>query len=235
MSGRLLAVSESRNLTPLAPFLFALSNPLAAAPRPPATRAQGQVMKPLRVEFEMTPEDLPSAVEIVVDRDPGIQESLQKAQCIVAVIILALSAFLAIGYFQPGPEVYVASMGLVIAVILFLLTRFPTRQSWRQAARRQGAATIESAAGKACLGPRSVEVGEDGIAIASEFARTLITWRGVFDVIQTADLLVLVLPGPTYMCVPRRAFNDDSDFEQFGNVLAEKATRGGLIGKGRSS
>jgi hypothetical protein len=72
-----------------------------------------------------------------------------------------------------------------------------------------------------------VEVGDDGIAIASRFARTLVTWCGVIDVVPTADHLVVILPGPVYLCVPRLAFDTDSDFEQFGEAVTELATSGG--------
>jgi hypothetical protein len=189
-------------------------------------------MKPLRVEYDVTPEDLPTAAAAVADRDPGVRKARGKAQRIVAGMILILTAFVATDFAWHQPPVLKVSMGCVGEAVIAMILRFPTRRSWGQAIRNQAAAVFTTAAGKACLGPRSVEVGPDGIAITSEFARTLVTWRGVIDVILIPDHLVVILPGPVYLCVPRRAFAADSDFERFGETVTELATvGGGLAGR----
>src|SRR5262245_46403349 len=118
-------------------------------------------------------------------------------------------------------------MSLVGGVIVALVFRFPTRRAWRRGAWNQAAAVLTTVAGKACLGPRTVEVGPDGIAITSAFARTLFNWRGVIDVIPTPDPLIVILPGSLCLCVPRRACDTDSDFERFEEAVTELATAGG--------
>jgi hypothetical protein len=184
-------------------------------------------MKPLRVEFDVTREDLPAAAEAVADRDPGVRKVRRKAQRILAGVILFLVAVLAFDLAWHKPRAYTASMSLIAGAVIGLVLRFPTRRSWGQAARKQAANLYTTAAGKAALGPRSVEVGRDGLAITSGFAHSLYAWHAVIDVIPASDLLVVLLPGPLYLCVPRRAFDADGDYERFREVVNELATAGG--------
>jgi hypothetical protein len=186
-------------------------------------------MKPLRVEFDMTSEDLPAAAEAVAvaDRDPDFRMARRKAQRTLTVGILFFAAVLALDLARDKPKVFTASMSLVAGGIIGLVLRLPTRRSWGRLARQQTAAKYTSAAGRAALGSRLVEVGHDGLAITSEFAHTLVTWRGVIDVFPTLDHLVVVMPGPVSLCVPRRAFGNDGEFEQFGEVVTELARAGG--------
>jgi hypothetical protein len=193
-------------------------------------------MKPLRVEFDMTPEDLAAAAAAVADRDPNSRKARGKAQRVVAVMILVLSAILAFDFTFFPTRTQTMSVGCLIGAVIALVLRFPTRWAWGRAVRQQTAAIFTTQAGKALLGPRSVEVGDDGIAITSVFARTLMTWRAVIDVVPTADHQVVLLPGPVYLCVPRRAFDTDHDFERFGEVVTELATaNGGLTGRAEPS
>jgi hypothetical protein len=186
-------------------------------------------MKPLRVEFDMTSEDYPAAAEAVAvaDRDPGVRTARRKAQRTLTGAILFLAAVLAVDLARGKPQVFTASMSLTAGAVVGMALRLPTRRSWGRSVRRQTAAIYTAAAGRATLGSRSVEVGHDGLAITSEFARTLVTWRGVIDVLPTPDHLVVVLPGPASLCVPRRAFGNDGEFEQFGEVVTELARAGG--------
>jgi hypothetical protein len=184
-------------------------------------------MKPLRVEFDMTPEDLVAGAQAFADRDPGVRKTRRNAQRVLAVVILILAAFVAIDFALHTPPVYTLSMGCLGGATVAMVLRFPNRRSWGEVVRKQATSMLASPAGKACLGPRSVEVNHDGIALASGFARTLVTWRGVIDVISTADYQVIILPGPVCLPVPRRAFDTDHDFEQFGETVTELATAGG--------
>lgn len=189
-------------------------------------------MKPLRVEFDMTPEDAAAGAEAYATRDPAPGKVRAKARRVVVAVVLFLAACLAFDLTYHSPRVDSACMGCVIGAMFVLLLFFPDREVWRRATLSQVAAALATPAGKATLGPRSVEVGDDGIAIASGFARTLITWRGLINVIPTATHLVVVLPGPVCLAVPRRAFADDHDFEHFGEVVTDLATaNGGLTGR----
>ena len=56
------------------------------------------------------------------------------------------------------------------------------------------------------------------------------------DVMSSPGYLVVLLPGPVYLCVPRRAFETDGDFERFGQTVADLAAAGGgLTGRAPSA
>jgi hypothetical protein len=189
-------------------------------------------MKPLRVEFDMTPEDLTTAAEAVTDRDPNSRKARGKVQRVMVGVLLFLASVVAFDFTYRAPRVVTVSMSCLIGAMIGLTLRFPTRPAWGRAVRAQTAAIFTTPAGKAAIGPRSVEVSDDGIAVTSTFARTLFTWRAVLDVVPTADHQVVILPGPVYLCVPRRAFASDHDFDRFGETVTEQATaNGGLTNR----
>ena len=161
-------------------------------------------MKPLRAEFDMTWEDIAAVADVLADRDPGIRLARRKAQRVVAAVVVAVVAVEAVLFAQPGPGPSPAGLAFTGAAVLFMVWVCPTQRTTRGAVRKQMAARLATAAGRAYLGPRSVEPGRDGLAISSGYGSSLTTWRGVIDVIPTPNHLVVVLPGPTYLPVPRR-------------------------------
>jgi len=189
-------------------------------------------MKPLRAEFDMTREDLAAAADVVADLDAGVRMVRRRSQRIFAGLIALLVTLQAAALVVAGPLVDPASVAFTGAMVLWLVWLCPTRRSLRRAVRKQTAARFSTAAGKAYLGPRSVEAGRDGLAISSEYGSGLTTWRGVIDVIPTPSHLFVILPGPAYLCVPRRAFDSDGDFERFGATVTDVvAAGGGLTGR----
>jgi hypothetical protein len=48
------------------------------------------MMKPLRVEFDMTRENLMTAADVLADHDAGVRMVRRRAQCILAGLIAAL-------------------------------------------------------------------------------------------------------------------------------------------------
>jgi hypothetical protein len=193
-----------------------------------------RTMKPLRVEFDMTRADLAAAADVAVDRDPGAAAARHKIQRKMVVLIVALIAVQASAFIVAGPLLDPGTVVLCVVMNLWLVWMIPTRRSMQRAVRRHVAARFATPAGRAYLGPRSVEASRDGLAISSDFGSSLTTWRGVIDLIPTRDHLFVVLPGPTYLCVPRRAFDSDAEFDRFGETVAELAAAGGgLIGQDR--
>jgi hypothetical protein len=184
-------------------------------------------MKPLRAEFDMAQEDLAAAADVVADHDAGVRMFRRRAQRIFAGLIALLITLQAAALVMAGPLADPASVAFTGAMVFWLVWLCPTRRSMRRAVRKQTAARFSTVAGRAYLGPRSVEVGRDGLSISSDYGSSLTTWRGVIEVIHTPTHLFVILPGPAYLCVPRRAFDSDNEFEQFGVVVTELATAGG--------
>lgn len=184
-------------------------------------------MKPLRVEFDMTRDDLAAAVEVAVDRDPGVRMVRRKTQRVFAGLILFVVAVQAAAFILVGPGVARTNAAFSVAGIFLLIWLWPTRRTMLRGTRRNAAARYSTPAGKAYLGPRSVELTRDGLAVSSGFGSSLFIWPGVIDVTPTRTHLVVTLPGPTYLCIPRRAFDSDNEFEHFGEVMTELAEAGG--------
>ena len=131
-------------------------------------------MKPLRVEFDMTREDMLAATDVLADRDPGIRLARRKAQRAVAVVVLVVVALEAVLFAQPGPGPSPAGLAFTGTAVLFLVWCCPTRHTMRRALRKQTDARLGTEAGRAYLGPRSVEVGRDDRERSSRAAHTLI-------------------------------------------------------------
>jgi hypothetical protein len=190
-------------------------------------------MMPIRVEFEMSREDMLAATDVLADHDAGARQARVKAQRLAAVMIVAVVALEAVLFARPGPGPSPAGLAFVGTGVLFLIWLCPTRRTFRRALRKQTDARLRTAAGRAYLGPRSVEAGRDGLTITSGYGSSLVTWRGVIDVIPTPDHVVVILPGPAYLPIPRRAFGSEDAFEEFGAAVAERAEAGGGLA-GRS-
>jgi hypothetical protein len=183
-------------------------------------------MKPLRVEFELTKDDLRAQLRTCAEKDPGVRAAMRRVKRLLGVIFLLAAASQA-AMCLLVPHVDVVSVAVVVFTGLWLLWCWPTRRWVHRLADRQVKAQFATPAGRAYLGPREIEVGPDGMVVTSDYGRTVFHWRAVLDVAPTRDYLFLVVPGPGYMAIPRRAFEFDDDFRHFAHLVAELAERGG--------
>ena len=77
-------------------------------------------MKPLRVEFDLTPEDLPTAAAAAADRDPNSCKARGKAQRVMIGVILFLAAVLTFDFTYRALRTITASMGCLIGAAIGL-------------------------------------------------------------------------------------------------------------------
>jgi hypothetical protein len=183
-------------------------------------------MKPLRVEFELTRDDIAAQFRACAEKDPGVRSAMRRVKRTLILIFLLVVASQAAMYWLV-PHVDTASVAVFVFTGLWLLWFWPTRRWVHRLADRQVKAQFATPAGRAYLGPREIEVGPDGMVVTSEYGRTVFHWRAVLDVSPTRDYLFLVVPGPGYMAIPRRAFEFDDDFRHFAHLVAELAENGG--------
>src|SRR5262245_63366280 len=115
-------------------------------------------MKPLRIEFDVINEDLPTAAAVVADRDPHTHQARRNAQRIVAVAILVLATLLIIGIVRPWAGIYWMTLACLGGVILGMILRFPTRQAFRKMAHEKTATMLTTAAGKTVHSTRTMEI-----------------------------------------------------------------------------
>lgn len=179
-------------------------------------------MKPLRVEFDLTREDLTAAVRVVLDHHPATRQAWRR----VRRVILATAAFLvAVPILLNLHDPF--TLAATGAGLLWLLWCWPGPRRMAAMARRQVAAQLATRAGRAYLGRRVVELSPDDLTVTTDYSAAAVAWHGVFDLITDRDYVYFVLAGPAYLAVPRRAFEFDGDFTRFAELAAELAGRGG--------
>lgn len=185
-------------------------------------------MKALRVEFELTREDITSQLRTAIEKDPGVRQTvrrLKRTYVILIALLVALEVVACLAFNRLDPILVLAG----VAGVLWLVWHWPNRRWVHRHADRQARAIFATQAGIALLGPRAVEAGPAGLSITSDYGRTVFHWRAVLELTPTPHHLFLVLPGPAYLAIPRRAFEFDDDFRRFADAVAEwAAAREGL-------
>lgn len=183
-------------------------------------------MKPLTVRFDMTRDDLTALLKAAAVRDPYVRRAMRRRAWILAVYLLTVVALAAgISLLDGRPNLFLWL--LAAGVLLFAVALWPTRRAIERLGAKHARLLYGTPAGRAYAGPRTVQVGADGLAVESDYGHSLFLWRAVFDLFQTADHLFLVLPGSSYLAVPRKAFEFGDDFHRFAEAVEELARRGG--------
>jgi hypothetical protein len=123
----------------------------------------------------------------------------------LAVWLLLGSALLAvIGPPAAAATVVIVGGALVVATWL----TFPAR--WRQAAEAQARRVFLDPAGSAALGRRVVEFAPTRLILHTDYSREEFTYGAVLRVRTTPAFLLLTLPGPRPLAVPRSALSADA-------------------------
>jgi hypothetical protein len=132
---------------------------------------------------------------------------------------------------------FFACVGVItqeMPVILLALTAalgMGLAATWRQGprvrriARKYVDMRVRTPAGEAYLGPRTVEIGRESLTASTKWGTSTYNWSGVFEIVPTPDYLFLVLPGPAYLPIPRRAFEYDEDFARFCDAILDMAPK----------
>jgi hypothetical protein len=110
--------------------------------------------------------------------------------------------------------VFVAQgVALCLAVAYVNLAGRGSRQASRQVLR----AMYRDPAGAAALGRRTVEFTPSKLIVSTKYSREEYNWSAVLRVKVTPDFLLLTLPGPRPLAVPRSAV--PGDFDQLADEL----------------
>ena len=179
-------------------------------------------MTPLRVGFDLTREDYERTIQTVLESDPFTRRAWRKVKWLLAMFVGVLVA----GTGWVWAVVGNPPVGLVVVTVLMFawaVAAWPNARKYRRTAMKYVASLLAKPAGRAYLGPRTVEVGRDGLTITSRYGSSTVRWDGVFDVIRTPNHMFLVIPGPGYLSVPRSAFEYDEDFARYCDAVADLA------------
>lgn len=183
-------------------------------------------MKPLTVRFDMTGDDLTALFKAATVRNPYVRSAMRRRKWVLALYLLLVVTVVAGNSLLTGkPNLFFIAVAGAVGVVT--LAVWPTRRTIERIGAKNARMLFGTPAGRAYAGPRTVQVGSDGLTVESDYGHSLVLWRGVFDLIRTADYVFLVLAGNAYLAIPRKAFEFEDDFRRFGEAVEELARRGG--------
>ena len=125
----------------------------------------------------------------------------------VALFLFYLVAFLWLG--KRAIEFVVGGGLLILAAVLYIWYRYG------YAKRR-----LEPLESRAILGPRSIEVTDDGVAVTTRHQHAVVRWAGFLFTKETPDHLFLFTDRCSALIVPKRSFESATQMEEF-KALAE--------------
>jgi hypothetical protein len=188
---------------------------MASEPTPfdPLSLAQGRPA-PV-VEFEVTPADHNAFRKLVVGeirraaRTPAYYRTLAILIAAVAVLVSGIVDF----------DLHLPTT--LVVVVLFAAFWQLIARIYRRAA--------DPLANGSLVGPRRVELDEDGLRQTAPLHDVRTKWAGVLNIIETPTHVFLMTDRLAGYIVPRRAFRDEAHYTEFVRFARER-TRGRIIG-----
>jgi hypothetical protein len=164
---------------------------------------------PTRAEFDLTDDLAVASVAAFHAGDPagvGLMRAARRrtAGLLIAWLLLGCVLLAVIG--PPAAAATVLAVGGALVVATWLA--FPAR--WRQAAEAQTRRVLLDPTGSAALGRRVVEFAPTRLVLHTDYSREEFTYGAVLRVRTTPDFLLLTLPGPRPLAVPRAALPVDA-------------------------
>lgn len=118
-----------------------------------------------------------------------------------------------------GPGWWTAVLFVGLVSTPFLLGSYRGLFGQRQAARAAFDAETDRA------GPATFEADEAGVRFVARVYRCDLAWSAVTGLYETAGLFLMADDGPTSWIVPKRAFADDAQQEQFRRLFRDEFAR----------
>ena len=168
-----------------------------------------------RVEFELYPDDLLTAVGLAAVSDPTLPRRFLRARlaaCFVALVGLTAAAFAHLTFDEVVGPGYLA-----LAFLLLAVRTWPTRTKWKRAVVAHVRSQLPDPAVRRVFGRRSYVLLRDGFAYESDRGRGEVFWPAVVRTHLDADYLILTAPGPLLHIIPRTGFDTDEAFEAFAD------------------
>ena len=164
----------------------------------------------LSVEFELTEEDLLAFNRYHNAHSRTVKEIRRKAYLMLLLLAVLLGLLILI---NPETWSFAGTVGLAFILVVAVLMALPSfrRGQVNRMARRLWA----EGGNQALLERQTMSITAEGITKDSPNVRSLIRWPGVGKIVTTDAHAFFYFSALSAYVVPRRAFPDDADFENF--------------------
>lgn len=181
----------------------------------------------MKLDFALTAEDYDAFHLDYYRHAPEGRRLMRRSRWLVPVVALVLVALTILrrGY---DPVWVPALLGWAASWVLV----FPRMVRWRIG--RSNRRFLESDAGAPALAPRTVQLDEQGVHSGMGDADSRIGWSAIHRVGRGPQHLFLYLDGRQALIVPRRAFAEESEFEDCAELCALWAEQAGIGAGGES-
>lgn len=174
-------------------------------------------MTPVRLEWDLDAETAVAAAVAFHAADPAPTAAVAAARWRNRAVGLVVAVWFGVLYALDVPAgplaVFGATLGLAFAYANW--AGWKARQTTAVVIRR----LFADPAGAAALGRRTVEFARNGFTIDTDYSREEFSWSAVFRVRETPDFLLLTLPGPRSLALPRSAFPSAAAFADFADEV----------------
>jgi hypothetical protein len=191
-------------------------------------------MPQLRADYDLTYDDAVAFFADALPRAPMTRRQLRNTRIMTSVMTavsgLAVFSYLD-GGFPPSP-VHLAITAIGVAAALW----FSPGSLHKAQLRRVQRLFDEEGSQRQRLGPTTIELRPDGVAVASPLGASLLAWAAISEVVVRPDYLFLHIDSLSALIVPRRAFADAAEFERFADAarLFKRNAAGDEEGLGES-
>lgn len=131
----------------------------------------------------------------------------------IAMLLLCLGVSLLASLSSPTPGSTFLALLPLFSVIPCYLFLFPW--SYRRKLKKILAGMISEGRNRTLFGRQRVTIAPEGITKAGDFDRTTIAWSGVERVVKDKDHAFVYISALAAIIVPRRAFSDAVEFDEF--------------------
>jgi len=164
----------------------------------------------MEVEFELIKEDYVKFNLYHFAHSPSLRPRLLRRTIVIIAVWILVLLMLILASETPAR----AARGfwpLYLGPPIYLLLFFRHSRAHRRVVERM----LEEGKNKGMFGLQQVSLSSAGISTTSEARRSSSTWEVVERIESTEDSAYFYVSSVEAIIVPRRAFGDDADFEEF--------------------
>jgi hypothetical protein len=175
----------------------------------------------MTADFELTSDDLVAFVTFCNNRSPTAQR--QRIGCAILgfLAVSALPALILLTTARPRLETAFDIWPLLLGPVLFVLFLRPFfRWSFRRNLRRMFA----EGESKGYFGPCSLSIAAEGVVETKSSGESIRKWAAISRIVVTSQHVFIYSSALEAFILPKRAFDDDGDCQEFVRHVTEHAS-----------